>query len=180
MEFIKDPAFYASLVAPLLSVVYIALFFLILNDVDLSIKRRKYKEMIKKAINTGRIKNEDIYLLAKRWSVKQEKISVVLNVILSDYLNEKNCADEQLEKIRSLILWHQENDPFSDLPDNIRLQLQHLQKTAIGHHDDVNKLSKSLSDISISAKRQARRERQMTYLSVILGVAGLIIGVIGL
>ncbi|MCL6392507.1 hypothetical protein EXT73_18790 [Pectobacterium atrosepticum] len=180
MDSLNNSAFYLSLALPLLFVAFVALLSFMMNDMELSFKRRKYEETIKKAIKSGRINNEDIYLLAERWAVKREKVSVVLSFILSDYLNEKDCTDEQLEKIRNLIVWHQENDPFSDLPDNIRLQLQHLQSTTIGCQDDVIKLSKSLSDISISAKRQAKRERLMTYLSVILGVAGLVIGVIGL
>ncbi|QHP79364.1 hypothetical protein EO763_05085 [Pectobacterium odoriferum] len=180
MDSINNSAFYLSLALLILFVAFVAFLSFMLNDLDLSLKRRKYEETIRKAINAEKIKNEDIYLLAERWSVKREKISVALNFILNDYLNEKDCTDERLGKIRNLIVWHQENDPFSDLPDNIRLQLQHLQSTAIGCQDDVIKLSKSLSDISISAKRQAKRERLMTYLSVILGVAGLVIGVIGL
>ncbi|KGA36278.1 hypothetical protein KU74_07375 [Pectobacterium brasiliense] len=178
MDSINNSAFYASLAIPLLSVAYIALLSFMLNDIFQSIKRRKCKETIKKAINAGIMKNEDIYLLAERWGVKREKISSVLNLILSDYLNEKDCPDEPLEKIRNLIVWHQENDPFADLPENIKLQLLHLQKNTDTDHAGILQLSKSLNEIYLSNQRKAKREQRISIVSLLIGLIGLFYGFI--
>ncbi|GKW29471.1 hypothetical protein AB6D34_18310 [Pectobacterium brasiliense] len=178
MDSINNSAFYASLAIPLLSVAYIALLSFMLNDIFQSIKRRKCKETIKKSINAGIMKNEDIYLLAERWGVKREKISSVLNLILSDYLNEKDCPDEPLGKIRNLIVWHQENDPFADLPENIKLQLLHLQKKTDTDHAGILQLSKSLNEIYLSNQRKAKREQRISIVSLLIGLIGLFYGFI--
>ncbi|MBN3170748.1 hypothetical protein [Pectobacterium brasiliense] len=178
MNSINNSEFYASLVVPLLSVTYVAILSLFLNDLSQSLKRHKYKETIKKAINAGRVKNEDIYLLAERWNVKREKISTVLNLILSDYLNEKDCPDEPLEKIRNLIVWHQENDPFADLPENIKLQLLHLQKKTDTDHAGILQLSTSLNEIYLSNQRKAKREQRISIVSLLIGLIGLFYGFI--
>lgn len=148
----------------------------VLNDVDLSRKRWKFEETLKKAIELDKLKNEDLYLLAVRWTVKKEKISETLNFILSDYLNDKESCDEKLNCIRDLITWHQENDPFSDLPDGIKLQLQQIQEMSGNYQPEIIRLSKSLSEIYLSNQRQVKRERLISRLSLLIGIVGLLYG----
>ncbi|HHY7778259.1 TPA: hypothetical protein ACV7XG_002221 [Escherichia coli] len=55
----------------LLAVYLIGLIFIVLifNDIDITSKKRKYEKKLKEAIINGSLQNNDIYLLAERWSV---------------------------------------------------------------------------------------------------------------
>lgn len=176
MELFKDPNFYKLLITSALILMALAYLFYMLNDLDLMNKRRKYETSIKNAINLGKIRNEDIYLLAERWHVKKEKISINLYFILNDYLNEKNCSDEKLNRIREIIFWHQEQDPFSDLPDNIKFQLQHLQNAEENRHVQILHLSKSLGEIYVSNQRKTKRDRIISLVSCLAGIIGVLYG----
>lgn len=47
--------------------------FFTINDIDSSRREIKYEAILKKAIKSNQLKNEDIYLLATRWSVRKIK-----------------------------------------------------------------------------------------------------------
>ncbi|CAI0902148.1 hypothetical protein [Serratia entomophila] len=174
MEYFHNPELYKSLVLGLIIVAVLGFVIYMLNDIDLTFKRRKYETTLKQAINSGKLKNEDTYLLATRWFVRKEKVTETLGFILSDYLNDSNCSKENLDRIRCLINWHQCNDPFSDLPDDVKLQLQKIYKMADGCQDDIIRLSKSLSEIYLSNQRKAKRERLISLFSLFVGIVGLL------
>lgn len=176
MEFLKNPEFYKELFGIFIISIALAYFIYILYDTDLSRKRIKYEATLKNAISSGKINNEDIYTLAERWLVKKEKISLNLYFILSDYLNEKDCDDEKLNRIREIIIWHQEQNPFSDLPDDIKLQLQRLQGMASNCRNEILQLSKSLSEIYLSNQRRTRREQIVSRISLLVGIVGVMYG----
>ncbi|GKX50316.1 hypothetical protein SOASR029_06250 [Budvicia aquatica] len=177
MELFYNPAFYKIVAISLTGCAAIVFILFILNDAGLALNRRRYELVLKQAIAFDKLKNEDISLLATRWSVKKEKITASLIFILNDFLNDKDCSDEKLYKIRDFISWHQDNDPFSDLPDDIKLQLQKIQKMADnGYQEDILRLSKSLSDIYISNQRKEKRARLISSFGLFIGIVGLLYG----
>uniref|UniRef100_UPI0035C68C69 hypothetical protein n=1 Tax=Serratia quinivorans TaxID=137545 RepID=UPI0035C68C69 len=145
---------------------------LALNDIGAAYRRGKYEDKLKTAIDLGRLENEDIYLLASRWVVKKEQITTVLHRLLNEYVDSKECNVETLGRVRRLIDWHQKNDPFSDLPDDVRLQLQHIKTIAPDSQEEIIRLSKSLSDIYISNQRQQKRDRRLAWSGLAIGVVG--------
>ncbi|CAI1967086.1 Uncharacterised protein [Serratia fonticola] len=176
MEIFYDPNLYKILILVFIFSAVAGFIFYMLNDIDLTLKRRKYEATLKQAIALDRLQSDDVYLLATRWFVKKDQIATTLNFILSDYINDKDCSDEKLERIRELIICHQENDPFSDLPDDIKLQLQQIQKMAGDGHQDILRLSKSLSEIYLSNQRKAKNSWILSLCSFLIGIVGLLYG----
>ncbi|HEI8505957.1 TPA: hypothetical protein SLF17_003132 [Serratia marcescens] len=145
----------------------------ILNDAGSTRRKKRYEEKLRKAIDLGRLKNEDIYVLANRWLVKKDQIASILHYLLDGYIDDKESNDEKLERVRNLIDWHQVNDPFSDLPDDVRLQLQHLQTLSTGGQDEIIRLSKSLRDLYVSNQQQQKRDRRLAWSGFAIGLLGI-------
>lgn len=148
--------------------------FFIINDIDSSRREAKYEAILKKAIKSGQLKNEDIYLLATRWFVRKNKIAKILTYILNDFINEEKCSAESLTKIRDLIEWHNAHDPYSDLPENIQLHLKHLQHQTPENQPTLLSLAKSLSDIYVSNQKGKKKDRMLAWGGLIIGIAGII------
>ncbi|MDF7679926.1 hypothetical protein PT300_04580 [Enterobacteriaceae bacterium ESL0689] len=150
--------------------------FFTINDIDSSRREIKYEAILKKAIKSNQLKNEDIYLLATRWSVRKNKIAKILTYILNDFINEEKCSAESSTKIRDLIEWHNAHDPYSDLPENIQLHLKHLQQQTPDNHPTLLSLAKSLSDIYVSNQKEKKKDRMLAWGGLIIGIAGIICG----
>ncbi|SSK55944.1 Uncharacterised protein [Klebsiella pneumoniae] len=146
----------------------------IVNDMDSSRREAKYEAILKKAIKSGQLKNEDIYLLATRWFVRKNKIAKILTYILNDFINEEKCSTENLTKIREIIEWHNAHDPYSDLPENIQLHLKHLQHQSSENQPTLLSLAKSLSDIYVSNQKEKKKDRMLAWGGLIIGIAGII------
>ncbi|MBN5320100.1 hypothetical protein JY479_08760 [Serratia marcescens] len=176
MAIFNNPDLYKFIIFQIVVFMVLGYCLYLLNDIDLTIKRRRYQTAIKQAVNSGRLEDEDIYPLATRWLVKKEKITETLYLILSDYLNDEHCSNEKLSRIRSLISWHKSNEPFSDLPDDINFQMQKIYRIAGDCQDDIVRLSKSLSEIYLSNQRKVKRERLISLSSLLVGIIGLMYG----
>ena len=117
------------------------------------------------------VKNNDIYLLAKRWSVRHEDIEKILLFIFNDFLTDKNCHSHHCTRIRELIEWHDKHAPLSDLPDDIKLQLQHILRLSGTCEPEVISLTKSLHDIYNSSQKKAKRVRIINFVLGTISVA---------
>ncbi|AUO01802.1 hypothetical protein C0558_08440 [Serratia marcescens] len=145
------------------------------NDAGSTRREKRYEEKLKKAIDLGRLKNEDIYLLANRWLVKKEQIVSILYRLLDEYIDDKESNNEKLDRVRNLLEWHQLNDPFSDLPDDVRLQLQQFQTIFTDGQEEIIRLSKSLRDLYISNQQQQKRDRFLTWSGFAIGLVGIVL-----
>ncbi|WP_256130227.1 hypothetical protein [Escherichia coli] len=91
----------------LLTVYLIGLIFIILtiNDIDRSSKKRKYEKKRKEAIINGSLQNNDIRLLAERWSTSHEHIKSALLSVFNDFLTDNNFS-HHVPRVRELITWY--------------------------------------------------------------------------
>ncbi|EQC3033833.1 hypothetical protein ACY3W8_004748, partial [Escherichia coli] len=111
----------------LLAVYLIGLIFIILifNDIDITSKKRKYEKKLKEAIINGSLQNNDICLLAERWSVSHEHIKSALLSVFNDFLTDNNFS-HHVPRVRELITWYEKYAPFTELPEDIKQQLQNI------------------------------------------------------
>lgn len=140
-------------------------------DIGRTANQRKYEKKLKEAILYGEFKNNDIYLLAKRWSVRHEDIEKILLFIFNDFLTDKNCHSHHCTRIRELIEWHDKHAPLSDLPDDIKLQLQHILRLSDTCEPEVISLTKSLHDIYNSSQKKAKRVRIINFVLGTISIA---------
>lgn len=74
MEIFYDPNLYKILILVFIFSAVAGFIFYMLNDIDLTLKRRKYEATLKQAIALDRLQSDDVYLLATRWFVKKIRL----------------------------------------------------------------------------------------------------------
>lgn len=68
--------------------------------------------------------------------------------------------------------WHKTQDPYADLPENITLQLQTLNKLCSNSESEIHKLAISLGEFYISKKKGAKIEKMISRVSLFIGLVG--------
>lgn len=143
-----------------------------LNDMGRTLWQYRYESILKKAIKDGTLQNEDIYILAERWKIERVKISETLNFVFYSIMNSPTPDQQQLTRIRTLMAWHKTQDPYADLPENITLQLQTLNKLCSNSESEIHKLAISLGEFYISKKKGAKIEKMISRVSLFIGLVG--------
>ncbi|TOL61843.1 hypothetical protein CGH93_23650, partial [Vibrio parahaemolyticus] len=74
------------------------------------------------------LKFEDIAHIQERWQQNRQSVLFSLRLMLSDAIaSEDEELKSKVEEIRDLIISHEQHEPFSELPENISLQLNSLK-----------------------------------------------------
>ncbi|HIB8404946.1 TPA: hypothetical protein ACWX46_000776 [Enterobacter hormaechei] len=144
----------------------------ILNDIIIELWKKRVETGIKNGIEKNKIQSNDIYILAERWPIGKTNIQHCLNKVFDYYINTADQDTFKLVKIREIIDWHKKQDPFSELPENIRLQLTTLQNISDENKEIVLQLSTSLSELYLSKEKCFRSEKRIARISLILAIAG--------
>lgn len=158
----------------IVAIAFILFLTYLMNDVFKEIWKKRFELSIKNGIKNNKIENNDIYILAERWPIGKTNIQHCLNSVAYQYINDDGIDNIKLVRLREIISWHKNNDPFSELPENIKLQLIALQNLTDNSQEIVFQLAKSLSELYISNNRKNERERFISRLSLLFGSAGTI------
>ncbi|ENU3976424.1 hypothetical protein HIU27_RS12890 [Escherichia coli] len=156
----------------LLAVYLIGLIFIILifNDIDITSKKRKYEKKLKEAIINGSLQNNDICLLAERWSVSHEHIKSALLSVFNDFQTDNNFS-HHVPRVRELITWYEKYAPFTDLPEDIKQQLQNIISLPDASESEVQLLASSLHDIYNSRQKKEKKARRINYVLGAVSIA---------
>lgn len=156
----------------LLTVYLIGLIFIILtiNDIDRSSKKRKYEKKLKEAIINGSLQNNDICLLAERWSASHEHIKSALLSVFNDFLTDNNFS-HHVPRVRELITWYEKYAPFTELPEDIKKQLQNIISLPDVSESEVQLLATSLHDIYNSCQKKEKLARRINYVLGAVSIA---------
>ena len=143
----------------LLAVYLIGLIFIILifNDIDITSKKRKYEKKLKEAIINGSLQNNDICLLAERWSVSHEHIKSALLSVFNDFQTDNN--------------FYEKYAPFTELPEDIKQQLQNIINLPDASESEVQLLASSLHDIYNSRQKKEKKARRINYVLGAVSIA---------
>lgn len=139
-------------------------------------KKRCKKSIIKGLINE-KLDWKDVSLLAERWNLNNRELRRILLVILDEVFYNENHTGKK-EQIKNLIHEYDKREPFSDLPEDVKLQLNALMND--NNKDQIKHLASSLSDYGNKNQRNLKAAKNVSYWSLIVGIAGFIIGVLGL
>ncbi|EAS0132462.1 hypothetical protein E7V31_06815 [Salmonella enterica] len=160
----------SALVTTAVGILFI--WYYLLKDMGQSLWQYRYEKIIKKGIKNGTLLNDDIYTLADRWGIDRVNISRSLGYIFSNYMDADNPDEHQLSRLREIMAWHKEQDPYADLPENITLQLQAIKKLHNNSEEEIHQLSVSLSELYISKEKGVRLEKLISRISLFVGILG--------
>lgn len=144
-----------------------------------------WKRQFRKQVRLGVVKNHLTYVdmqnIAERWSQDRKSILFSLRIMHSEAISgEDEDLSGKLQEIRDLIQAHQDKEPYSELPENISLQLDAISGHGEVHEKQISQLAASLSELYISNQKKLSRQTKFTYWGAIAGVIGVFIGVAGL
>lgn len=148
------------------------IWYYLLKDMSQSLWQYRYETIIKKGIKSGVLLNNDIYILAERWNIDRINISRSLGRVLNNYMNTDNPDERQLVRLREIMAWHKEQDPYADLPENITLQLHAIKRLHNNSEEEIHQLSISLSELYLSKEKGVRLEKLISRISLLVGILG--------
>lgn len=145
----------------------------------------KWKRSCEKQIRNGLIKTDldwdDLQHLGERWHLNRMDLLGVLRTLHALAVSgEDEYLTKKLPEIRSLLRKYQELEPYSELPENISIQLTELTVTAPQHASLVRQLATSLNELYAKNQRQISKQRKIAIWSFIMGIAGIILAIISI
>lgn len=173
-----------SLAVSLLITVLI-LFVPFLNAMEQRSKQKQFTKVLRSGINKKEITNNDLRHIAERWNQDRKSILFNLRVLLSEYFmkekesQDKNEDHESLKAyINKLLEDHEKHEPFAELPKNISLQINSIQKSLNeADSDKVEQLASSLSLLYASNQKEILKQKNISRASLFLGVLGVLLTV---
>lgn len=143
-----------------------------------------WKKQFKKQVRLGIIKNhltyEDMQHIAERWFQDRKSILFSLRIMHSEAISgEDEDLAKNIDSIRELMDKHQNQEPYSELPENISIQLNSLNSKE-ETKEQVSQLASSLSELYLSNQQKHSRQVKFTYWGAVAGGIGVFIGFAGL
>ncbi|WP_345873110.1 hypothetical protein [Shewanella algae] len=132
----------------------------ILKDSAESNWRKRFREQVKKGISNGTLTAADMPHLYERWSQDRQSVLFSLRIMLSEAIaSEDEQLKEKIGQIRELISKHEEREPFSELPENISIQLNSLKEDNSNIEKPVTQLASSLTDLYSTNKVEIAKQK---------------------
>lgn len=139
--------------------------------------QRHYKRIIERASKTGNLEKDDLHIFLNSKRISYKELDKILRKVAEDLLlDEKN--ETELQNIRVLISWFEEQEGFIEIPKNIRKNLETIKQQTPESEYLVNILAMSLKDIYRTQAVKAAGQRRINHLYGIIGIGGVIFAVI--
>jgi hypothetical protein len=156
--------------------------FVVLGGVAVWIAKRNENRFLQQArqiIAENEVTYDDIHDISESWHIERERLLHLLRTLLGESLEGKS---EKLKLksavIRKLVEEHRARTPFSELPENISLQLTALSTTHPNANAQVSQLAGSLSELYSKHQREIKKQKTIAVLSLVIGFISLIVAVV--
>ncbi|WP_312781541.1 hypothetical protein [Acidovorax temperans] len=153
----------------------------ILKDWAESNWRKRFKEQLGKAIANEKLEPEDLGHLAERWNQDRRSVLSTLRSMLAESISgEIDTLKDKSAKLRELIKWHSEREPFAELPENIGLQLNTMKTQFPASASNIGQLATSMSELYSSNKADLKKQKLYSFWGFLVGILGLLLSVASL
>jgi hypothetical protein len=143
--------------------------------------RKRFRQQIKLAFIREAFIFQDLEHLSERWAQDRKAVLQSLRVLLADAVSgEDEELTKRVETVRKILLQHQAREPYSELPENIGLQLARIAESSSSTADAIAQLAVSLSELYSSNQRELIKQKKLSFWGFIVGVAGLLASIPGL
>jgi hypothetical protein len=143
--------------------------------------RKRFREQLEKAIANEKLETEDLIHLSERWSQDRRSVLSSLRSMLAESISEEkvNLKDKS-SKLRGLIKWHAEREPFAELPENIGLQLNTIKIQFPEAESNISQLATSMSELYATNKADLKKQKLYSFWGFLVGIIGLLLTVASL
>ena len=143
--------------------------------------RKRFRDQLGKAIAHEKLESEDLVHLAERWNQDRRSVLVTLRSMLADSISEEiDGLKDKSAKLRELIKWHAEREPFAELPENIGLQLNTIKVQFPESALNIGQLATSMSDLYATNKADLKKQKLYSFWGFLIGILGLLLTVVSL
>lgn len=95
---------------------------------------------------------------------------IFIVLIFNDFLTDNNFS-HHVPRVRELITWYEKYAPFTDLPEDIKQQLQNIINLPDASESEVQLLASSLHDIYNSRQKKEKKARKINYVLGAVSIA---------
>ena len=168
----STPALIGALFGTIIGIVFI------LKDSVESNWKKRFREQIKKGVSAGSLTSDDVQHIQERWGQDRQSVLFSLRIMLSAAIAaEDEELKNKIQEIRELLISHEQREPFSELPENISLQLNSLKEENTNLDKQVTQLASSLTELYSSNKSEIAKQKKFTLWGFIVGVLGVLISI---
>jgi hypothetical protein len=139
----------------------------------------RFLQQAREVIANNDVTYDDVHNISESWHIERERLLHLLRTLLGESL-EGNSEKLKLKSavIRKLVEEHRARTPFSELPENISLQLTALSTTHPTAKTQVSQLAGSLGELYSKHQREIKKQKTITILSLVIGSISLILAVV--
>jgi hypothetical protein len=145
-------------------------------------RRRSCKADIQDGLKNDLLEWEDLDILAQRWKQSRADVHWILSDLLHESLSGKDEKGKELcQKVKGLVKKQQSTEPYSELPESIRIHVEGISSRFSERGDEVLRpLVTAICDIIVEADNKASAQRAITKYSFVIGITSLLIGIASL
>ncbi|WP_421302038.1 hypothetical protein [Aeromonas veronii] len=143
--------------------------------------RKRFRDQLRKAIENEKLESEDLVHLAERWNQDRRSVLSTLRCILAESISgDIDSLKDKSARLRELIKWHSEREPFAELPENIGLQLNTMKNLFPESASNIGQLATSMSELYSSNKADLKKQKLYSFWGFLVGILGLLLTVASL
>ena len=143
--------------------------------------RKRFRQQVKLAIQKEALSFEDLEHLSERWFQDRKAVLQSLRVLLSEAVSGEDLElAKHCNQVRELLSQHLAREPYSELPENISLQLKRLTESQPESGAAVTQLAASLSELYSTNQRELQTQKKFSLWGFIIGIVGVVLSIPGL
>jgi hypothetical protein len=138
--------------------------------------KRRFHEQLESAVSRDELVTEDLIELAERWNQDRRSVLNSLRSLLAEAVSgESKKLEGSTQKVRDLIKWHTEREPFAELPENIGLQLNTIKHNFPQSESNIGQLASSLNELYAMNKADLKKQKLYSFWGFLVGFIGLLL-----
>ncbi len=119
----------------------------------------------------------DVHHLMHLHQVDDTELLRALRQHLSDSLADPHKDKAEADVFRDYLAWHADENPFSELPEDIKIQLEALKVEIPQASRRLRDLATSLTDLYLKNQRELAKQGRYTFWGFVVGILGLLLAV---
>ena len=138
----------------------------------------RFRRQIQVAVAAQKATYADLLHMAARWGQSRNAVQRALRVALATSLEKVDTADGTLsEYVRKMLAEHERREPYTELPENISMQLRRIDQELKDKPEHIHQLATSLNALYQKNQRDLSVQKLLSALGFLIGVAGLFVPV---
>lgn len=169
-------AFFALLAVALISIV-----FSFINNYEKNRATSSFKGLLREAIINTQPTWNQVRLMASTRPLTTGDVSKIVRELLAEALGGESARlKPHVAVIESYIDADQKDEPFEDMPQEIRIHLERIRDHLSNRPELLEALVDHLRDVRTESIRRTKRQTFVNVGSLVVGLAGLIVGVLSI